>query len=476
MQTLFLKKGIMKNYIRKIFFMLLLSGTVFAQKYSSASSLWLTYQNTLSKADIISIDFQIDSSALYTYYAALNWNNGYAGVQRGGAGFFKHVHFSLWDPEGMTSSVIWHDYDVRVERFGGEGTGWKSMWNFHWDEHKPYRLLVKLFQHEKASDYDAWFFDFEKYKWKHLATFQYPIKKDFDYLMSFIEDFAGTAENYRAYSLFNPRQRSAADKKWSAFPFAEYYVNGSNPNCDGTVKNNKFKLETGGTINATNSSGAMLMIMPDEFIVSSPEIKEVFVEPNSTSGTLKVKWNYADNLWAPQESFRAIISGDSLFTDILHDSELRNLSDTSYIAVDFLLDTSKTYYLKLEVKSIFDERDEAVVSFRNYIVTDAGEETNTPEEYQLKQNYPNPFGKRSSGGVISTTIEFTLPENGYIDLSIYNILGEKIITVANGSYASGNYSISVDFENQRRNMTSGIYFYSLRTSKGTITKKMLFLK
>jgi hypothetical protein len=363
-----------------------------------------------------------------------------------------------------------------VERFGGEGTGWKSMWNFHWDEHKPYKLLVKLIQHEKASDYDAWFFNFEKYQWKHLATFQYPIKKDFDYLMSFIEDFAGTADKYRAYSLFNARQRSVSDKRWHSFPFAEYYVNGDNPNCDGTVQHNKFKIETGGAIDATNPSGTVLMTMPDEFAVSSPEINEIFVEPNSASGTLKVKWNYVDNLWAPQASFRITISDDSLFNNILHDSEIKNLSDTSYIAVDFFIDTLKTYFLKLEVETIFDREDEAVVSFKNYVVTDVNEKTNLPEKYFLRQNYPNPFGKGSGQGEVSTTIEFSIPKTDFVNLSIYNILGEKIFTCTNDYYVPGVYSFNINFENELRSLSSGIYFYTLATSKQIITKKMLFLK
>jgi hypothetical protein len=459
--------------LKYILLLFLLSETAFAQKYSSASSLWLNYQNTVNKADIISIDFEIDSTALYTYYASLVWNNGYAGVQRAGAGFFKHVHFSLWDPEGMTSTVIWHADDVRVERFGGEGTGWKAMWNFHWKEHKPYRLMVKLTAAGGKSNYDAWFFDFEKYHWKHLAIFQYPIKKDFDYLESFIEDFGGTAENYRAYSLFNARQRSTVDSSWHSFPLAEYNINGDNPNCNGSVVNNKFKLETGGTISSGNPSGTVLMTMPDEFSVSVPKLKEILVVPNSKSGSLKFTWNYVDNLWAPQANFNLIISEDSLFSNIIHNSGIIISSDTSYIVPNLQIDTTRTYYIKLNVNSIFDKSDEMTGSFRNYIVTDINTESVPTDKYTLSQNYPNPFGKSINNSF--TTVDFFTPKDAFVNLSVYDILGEKILTVADNYFHKGEHKMKINFR-KLNNLSSGIYFYLLRVADRTIAKKMLFLR
>lgn len=95
-----------------------------------------------------------------------------------------------------------------------------------------------------------------------------------------------------------------------------------------------------------------------------------------------------------------------------------------------------------------------------------------PEKFSLKQNYPNPFNN-------GTRINFSLSENesGLIDLSIYNLLGQKVKTIASGNYKSGNYNISWDGTNSNgHSVSSGIYHYRLRTIKGSLTEKMILLK
>src|SRR5512139_2061439 len=77
-----------------------------------ADSVWLDYQEGLrASGDVIMTDMQVETTALYTYYAGLVWNNGYMGVQRGGGnGYYKHVHFSVWDPAGGGfAELVWAD-------------------------------------------------------------------------------------------------------------------------------------------------------------------------------------------------------------------------------------------------------------------------------------------------------------------------------------------------------------------------------
>lgn len=89
----------------------------------------------------------------------------------------------------------------------------------------------------------------------------------------------------------------------------------------------------------------------------------------------------------------------------------------------------------------------------------------TPTEFSLNQNYPNPFNP-------TTTIGFTLSTAGEIDLTIYNILGGKVSTLANGHYTAGAHT--VDFNGV--DLPSGTYFYTLQANGQQETKKMILMK
>ncbi len=462
----------MKKKLKILFVFILLSANVFGQ-YSNASSLWLTYLNAPSNHfDMIMADFKVDSTTLYTYYAAMCWNNGYCGVQRGGNGFFKHVHFSLWDPEGMYSEVIWHDYNVIVQRFGGEGTGWKTMWNFRWKEHQQYRLAVKC-RVSDSTDYDAWFYNFEKNRWKHLAILRYPLTKYFDFLSSFLEDWAGTPESYRSYYLFNVRARIADDSSWFDFSQARYNINGSNPNCDGRVINNKFFLETGGTINPTNGDGTILSVAVNGFIPQAPKLDEIEIDTVADTG-VGIVWHFTNGRWAAQESFSIEIANDENFDDVIFSVHKIVSSDTTYFSAVPDFDTTHTYYLKLNSENIFNLSDEKIISFTGRNVTSVTKNKNLPDTIILYQNYPNPFNP-------TTTISYSLPaingaeisrQVGVVSLQIFNSLGQKVTTLVNNEQTPGKYSVKFD----AKNFPAGIYFYTLEVGNFRMTKKMILLK
>ncbi len=88
-----------------------------------------------------------------------------------------------------------------------------------------------------------------------------------------------------------------------------------------------------------------------------------------------------------------------------------------------------------------------------------------PEHFNLKQNFPNPFNP-------STTIDFTIPQSSFINLKVYNVLGEEVATLVNETKASGNYEVNFN----AANLSSGIYFYKLQAGSLTESKKMVLLK
>ncbi len=93
-----------------------------------------------------------------------------------------------------------------------------------------------------------------------------------------------------------------------------------------------------------------------------------------------------------------------------------------------------------------------------------------PNDIMLENNYPNPFNP-------STVINFTLPEEMYISINIYNINGRCIKTIMNGNNKAGCSSVEWDGLDKNGNkVSSGIYFYELKASDLVYSKKMILLK
>jgi len=88
-----------------------------------------------------------------------------------------------------------------------------------------------------------------------------------------------------------------------------------------------------------------------------------------------------------------------------------------------------------------------------------------PLAFNLEQNYPNPFNP-------STNIVYSIPENGNVRLSVYNVVGEEVAVLVNETKAAGNYTI----EFNASNLPSGVYLYKLQAANSVQTRKMMLLK
>ena len=88
-----------------------------------------------------------------------------------------------------------------------------------------------------------------------------------------------------------------------------------------------------------------------------------------------------------------------------------------------------------------------------------------PLTFALEQNYPNPFNP-------STSIKYSVPENGFVKLSVYNLVGEEVSVLVNETVDAGFYEVAFN----AANLPSGTYFYRLQTGNSLQTKKMILLK
>jgi hypothetical protein len=109
--------------------------------------------------------------------------------------------------------------------------------------------------------------------------------------------------------------------------------------------------------------------------------------------------------------------------------------------------------------------DLGTITHYNVAVTNIETKENSLISYRLFQNYPNPFNP-------STTIRFSVLESSFINLSIFNSLGEKIEELVNEVMEQGMHTIEFYAED----LSSGTYFYKIQTPNFTQTKKIILLK
>ena len=127
----------------------------------------------------------------------------------------------------------------------------------------------------------------------------------------------------------------------------------------------------------------------------------------------------------------------------------------AYSFIDSELETgSYTYRLKqIDFDGTFTYSEELNV------------EVELPIEYSLEQNYPNPFNP-------STTIKYSIPEEGIVKLAVYNMLGEEVATIVNASQKAGRYEVNFN----ATGLSSGVYVYRIEAANFTASKKLMLMK
>ena len=100
----------------------------------------------------------------------------------------------------------------------------------------------------------------------------------------------------------------------------------------------------------------------------------------------------------------------------------------------------------------------------NDVYTTSVDEENTPTNFRLFQNYPNPFNP-------ITTIKFNWPVRENVKIEIFNLLGQKVMTLVDKNYQAGQHKIEFNGEH----IASGVYFYKITAGEFIETKKMILL-
>ncbi len=109
-------------------------------------------------------------------------------------------------------------------------------------------------------------------------------------------------------------------------------------------------------------------------------------------------------------------------------------------------------------------RDTSAVTMEITFVSEVNQIAGIPTEYYLRQNYPNPFNP-------ATIIEYGIKSDSQVEISVYNMLGQKVMEVVNDYQRAGAYAVTVDASR----LASGIYFYTIRTGNEFFEKHRMVL-
>jgi len=149
----------------------------------------------------------------------------------------------------------------------------------------------------------------------------------------------------------------------------------------------------------------------------------------------------------------------------------------------FILSTENQDLLQISYNFLGSVLDQSSVDISNVVVSGpkgniasvssnviSAEVKLVPGVFALHQNYPNPFNPL-------TEIQFDIPSATQINVSIFNLMGQKVKTLVNEQVAPGYHAVQWDGTNENGfSVSTGMYFYTLNTGNHSAMKKMLFLK
>jgi hypothetical protein len=217
-------------------------------------------------------------------------------------------------------------------------------------------------------------------------------------------------------------------------PYSQYWRYKNGLTCDGT---NLFI-----SVADSNSIGGIIKFNPDG-VTSIPS--NLFINLGNRARHL----SFGDGfLWAGIDKVNKFnpVTGEFLGVLDLPGSAAELFFDGKFWTYDESHNTILVYYLSM-----------VGINENNVI--------NSPNNFSLSQNYPNPFNP-------NTKISWQLPISSIVTLKVYDVLGNEIAILVNEHKLAGSYEVNFDASN----LSSGIYFYQIKTGSFIQTKKMTLIK
>lgn len=318
------------------------------------------------------------------------------------------------------------------------------------------------------------------------AYFDYPDLYDIDYSSRGIGRWSLMAGGSWNGSLGNsPAHPDAWCRVQAGFctatNVASNVVSQSIPNVEGNSSNAIFRMWTNGAVGDqyflienrqktgfdTGIPGAGLLIWHiDESMASgdNTDNADEWYPGHTSSGHFRVALEQADGLYELEKNLDNGDTGDPFpgstsktsFSAVTTPSSNDYSGSGTLVSITNISPSASTMSADLAVALVAD-------------VDDYDYDAVLPANYSLDQNFPNPFNP-------VTKISFDLPVSGKVDLSVYNILGEKVEALVDGYLPAGSHSLTWSANDGSQSLPSGVYFYKLVTDGATLSRKMLLLK
>lgn len=202
------------------------------------------------------------------------------------------------------------------------------------------------------------------------------------------------------------------------------------------------------------------------FSVSDPDTRPISVYLESPQNGAEALETSQLLRWVPladADEYEIVISKEDNFNQPVVEETLLNSRDFDFQN----LDENTVYYWKVRARNEHGTGSWSETrTFNTGLSTSINDEnTELPAEPGLSQNYPNPFNP-------STQISYKLPRSTYVQLKVYNLLGEEVARLENSQKRAGTHSVTFDASG----LSSGIYYYRLQTSDFLEVKSMTLIK
>ena len=247
--------------------------TLKGQRY--APSIHLNYKPS-PKAQLYYNEIEVTESVPGSFFMAIGFNQGYFGIQETNHGK-KWFLFSIWDSKSHDKNaqlkdkqvqIIHQDPKTRAQRFGGEGSGGQSFYDYNWKVGEKVKFALKIEDKGERRHYSSYIYLSHEKRWVHMLTFaSIAPQAHLSRFHSFVEDFKRDYKSFhkhRGMKVFNSWVKDL-DGKWHYITDARF-TRDANPHTNITAYSeaDSFYFGTGGKVKNEVKPG---------FIIKRPELK-----------------------------------------------------------------------------------------------------------------------------------------------------------------------------------------------------------
>ena len=194
----------------------------------------------------------------------------------------------------------------------------------------------------------------------------------------------------------------------------------------------------------------------------------------------------------------SVIFSGTLVKDWFNDFNILNDSIIIALAGSHTISGSGTLvYLRFKVLSSALPGDSSLIHFKKMVFNEGAppvsakdgilkitptavfenDNLNLPQNFSLRQNFPNPFNPTTSIPFKVKSLEFGVGRSTHTTLIVYNILGQRIRSLVDENLNSGTYQVTWDAKNDKgEKVPSGVYFYRLKSGDVSEVRKMVLLR